>query len=203
MPKKYKRISIILVSIILIAISVMLIACAFSTKAHALSCAYWTERQQQMHDIAEQARAAGLAEDNPIIVEASRIWWEENNRTYTDEEVRIIATVVYYEAWGGCTDRHRELVAAVVCNRVKSDLFPDTVYDVVAAPGQYLKAYADGTMKVPDEAWDTCKAIAEKALRGEVDCPDDVLFQAEFRQGVGTYEVCKTSYSTTYFCYGG
>lgn len=181
------------------------IAIMLSTVAIAIDG--WTERQEKTHEIAALAREMGLPEDNPIITEAKRIWWEDHYakqqpaRTYSDEDVRIIATVIYYEAWGGCSDRHRELVAAVVVNRVKSDRFPNTVYDVVAQPRQYLKAYADGTMTVPDSAWDTCSTIAEKALRGEVDCPDNVVFQAEFRQGAGVYEICPTSYSTTYFCY--
>lgn len=38
-----------------------------------------TERQVKAHEIAEAARELGLPEDNPIIQEASRIWWEEEN----------------------------------------------------------------------------------------------------------------------------
>lgn len=45
----------------------------------------WTEKQTEAHAIAERARAMGLDEDNPIIVECQRIWHEENekrNMTY-------------------------------------------------------------------------------------------------------------------------
>ena len=37
----------------------------------------WTDKQSAVHEIAEQARAMGLDEDNPIIVECRRIWHEE------------------------------------------------------------------------------------------------------------------------------
>lgn len=126
-----------------------------------------------------------------------------------EQDIDIIATLVFHEAWGGCSDRHRELVAAVVYNRVNSDLFPDTVYGVVTQVNQYKPAYADAesfygrAARADPEIWETCREIARKALSGEVDCPADVVFQAESPQGeTGIYEIHYTSYSTTYFCYG-
>lgn len=170
------------------------------------------QQQAKVHDIAEIARSIGLPEDNPIIKEASRLWWEAENtkeppKPIVNEYNRdIIATVVYNEAGFGCSQRHMELVAQVVVNRVNSNLFPNTVYDVVVQRGQYLPAYANASSYYGQRArqannWKQCQDIATKALTGQIDCPSNVLFQANFRQGHGTYEVCRTSYSTTYFCY--
>jgi len=122
-------------------------------------------------------------------------------------DLEIIACVVYNEAGYGCTDRHQELVAAVVVNRVCDNRFPSSVYGVVTAPYQYDVAYATYgswamTRAMQSDVWDHCLEIAERALRGEIDCPANVLFQAEFLQGSGVYEIGYTSYSTTYFCYG-
>ena len=39
----------------------------------------WTSRQETVHEIAEMARQIGLPEDDPIIVRASEIWWEDNS----------------------------------------------------------------------------------------------------------------------------
>ena len=162
----------------------------------------WTEKQEKAHKIAELARKMGLPESDPIISRAKEIWDGEDTQFQLDRD--IIATVIYNEAWGGCTERHRELVAAVIMNRVYSDKFPNTVYDVVAQKGQYLLAYANGDPRYtpPLEVRKECEEIAARALHGEIDCPDNVLYQAEFKQGSGTYEVCKTTYSTTYFCHG-
>jgi spore germination cell wall hydrolase CwlJ-like protein len=148
----------------------------------------------------------GLPETDPIILRAQEIWNEE--QTKIDRDRDIIATVVYNEAWGGCSDRHRELVAAVVVNRSQSPSWPPTIADVVSQRGQYLAAYAredskyqKAARKDPD-VWKHCQEIASKAMSGEVDCPESVVFQANFRQGSGTYEVHTTSYSKSYFCYG-
>lgn len=60
-----------------IAVVALLVAAALVLGAGAASG--WTEKQEAMHSIAEIARAQGLDEDNPIIVEAKRIWQEEHD----------------------------------------------------------------------------------------------------------------------------
>lgn len=161
--------------------------------------------QNKAHEMAETARSIGLPENDPIIVRASELWWEANSKFCADRD--IVATVVYNEAWYGCSDRHRELVAAVVCNRVNHPSFPNTVYDVVVQRGQYHPAYANANSyygqraRADAKAWAECQKIAEKALRGEVECPSNVIWQANFRQGKGVYETHYTSYSTSYFCW--
>lgn len=161
--------------------------------------------QNTVHEIAELARSIGLPEDDPIIVRAKELWWEAEEQFYKDRD--IIATVVFNEAGYGCSDRHMELVAAVVYNRLQSDKFPDTVYEIVVAPKQYHPDYADaesyyGKRARESKVWNKCQDIATKALRGEIDCPSDVFYQANFTQGTGIYETHYTSYSTTWFCYG-
>lgn len=156
------------------------------------------------HEIANLARSIGLPENNPIIVEAKKMWIEADKQFKKDRD--IIATVVYNEAGYGCSDRHMELVAAVIYNRLKSDDFPDTVYDIVVAPKQYHPLYADpesfyGKLARKSDKWVKCQGIAVRALRGEIDCPDNVFYQANFTQGSEIYEIHDTSYSTTWFCY--
>ena len=163
--------------------------------------------QDTAHEIAELARSLGLPEDDPIIVRARELWWEQDGQFEADRD--ILATVVYNEAGYGCSDRHMELVAAVVCNRVASEHpgWPDTVYDVVVQPGQYLPAYADpnsyyGQRARNSDVWIKCQEIAARALLGQIEIDPEMVFQAEFVHGSGVYEVHSTSYSTTYFCYG-
>jgi len=162
----------------------------------------WTNKQIELHEIANRARELGIPEDSPIIVELQRLWWQEQ------EDLRILAKVVRNES-GYCTDRHQQLVAKVVLNRVASPMFPDNVKDVVNAPMQYNPIY---TRDLPD--WDTTdpetlRAFrnALKAMNGEVECPSDVFFQSEFpKLGKGNYETITVDTgwfrSTTYFNYG-
>lgn len=203
--KQLKRAAIgMLISII---VSAFLFVVLFFCTPRASAAGVENTQKDQAHAIAEMARDMGLPETDPIIVRARELWYEADAQFCMNRD--IIACVVYNEAWGGCTDRHRELVAAVVYNRVNCAYGgATTVYDVVSAPGQYLKAYAtpgsyywNRATKDPT-VWAECQRIATKALNGEVVCPADVVGQSEARQGSGVYEICKTSYSTTYFCYG-
>ena len=194
-----KRLSMVLILILIM--SLFMAACPAPTENMTPSASY--TQMCKAHEIAETARALGLPETDSIIVRAQELWWQANAQYESDRD--IIACVIFNEAWGGCTDRHRELVGAVVLNR--ANMWEQSVYDVVTARNQYCTLYATvgsfywNKASADPETWSHCQELAEKVLRGEVTCPPNVLFQAESKQG-DVYEVCKTSYSTTYFCYG-
>lgn len=150
-----------------------------------------TARQELLHELAEQAREAGEPEDGPVIKMLQEEWWKEQ------EDLSILAKTIYHEA-GNCTWEHRVYVGAVVLNRVASPLFPDTVYEVVAQPGQYLKSYCSGFNNIPRGSWEAAKA----AMDGDHDMPTDVYWQANFPQGKTTWKVIDSGYSLTYFGQG-
>ena len=154
-----------------------------------------THRQIALHDAAELLRSVGYTDDDPAIRALSEAWWAEQ------EALDIVARVVAGEA-GACPWEHQVAVAAVVVNRVNSQLFPATVREVVSQPNQYTTLYLSGFDKTSRQ----CYEAAAVALNGESGVPEDVIWQAEFPQGT---EVWWTSYvdtgwwrSTTYFCRG-
>ena len=203
------------VYIIIILITFILFGLSHSVKAYDMQT-----QKDISHQIAELARAINLPETDAIIVRAQELWWEaekniiaeksrlsykpiivEEPKTYSNEDLRILATVIHYEA-RGCPDRHQQLVAQVVLNRVADSRFPNTIKAVVEQPGQYSAKYTRSYPNISQKCYDN----ARLALEGKVDCPSNVVFQAQFRQGTGVYEISyvNTGYwsSTTYFCYG-
>ena len=65
--------------------------------------------------------------DAPVDEQPDEIlqWW-------TDYELDLLAAVIYHEAGSNeCSDRHQQLVGQVVVNRMNSDEFPNTIYDVI------------------------------------------------------------------------
>lgn len=158
-----------------------------------------TAKQEALHEAAEILRAAGYSEGSEPIIALQELWWEEQ------EALNIIAKVVDGEA-RYCPWKHKVAVAAVVVNRVHSSYFPNNVYDVVAAPGQYTYLYLSGFENIGLECWQAAKT----ALDGTDDIPDDIIWQAEFPQGAEVWwkSFVDTGWyaSTTYFCrgvYGG
>ena len=128
------------------------------------------------------------------------------DKTYTDEELEILALIVYQEAGGdGVSDDTRRLVAQVFLNRVNDSRFPDSFYEVATAERQYGRLYWTGIVW-PDRASSQEEAhaveraykIAQEVLESdEPICPEGVIFQAEFVQG----EIYAEQ-DGMYFCFG-
>ena len=128
------------------------------------------------------------------------------DKTYTDEELEILALIVYQEAGEDrVSDDTRRLVAQVFLNRVKDSRFPDSFYEVATAERQYGRLYWTGIVW-PDRASSQVEAhaveraykIAQEVLESDDPvCPEDVIFQAEFVQG-DIY----AQQDGMYFCFG-
>lgn len=125
---------------------------------------------------------------------------------YTDEELEILALIVYQEAGGDAvSDSTRKLVAQVFLNRVADSRFPDNFYDVATAQYQYgrlcwtgIQWPARASSEVEAHAVERAYRIAQEVLEAEEPiCPTGVIFQAEFVQG----EVYAHQ-DGMYFCFG-
>ena len=130
----------------------------------------------------------------------------EPDKTYTDEELEILALIVYQEAGEDrVSDDTRRLVAQVFLNRVNDSRFPDSFYEVATEERQYGRLYWTGIVW-PDRASSQVEAhaveraykIAQEVLESdEPVCPEGVIFQAEFVQGDIYAEQ-----DGMYFCFG-
>lgn len=81
--------------------------------------------------------------EEPIVVEEEEEAPLKTNRyselEITEEDRELLARIVYLEARGQSFSGQRA-VAEVVLNRVLDSRFPDTVYEVLYAPGQFTPA---------------------------------------------------------------
>lgn len=125
--------------------------------------------------------------------------------SYTEKELEILAIIIYQEAGGdACSDDTRMKVGNVFLNRVDSPLFPDTFEEVALQDWQYGTLSQTG-LKWPDRASydaeqhaiERAYDIAKRCLEEDRILPSNVVFQAEFEQGNGTY--CYQD--GFYFCY--
>ena len=156
-----------------------------------------TARQDALHEAADILRGVGYSEDSEVIRALQSEWMAEQ------ENLDIIAKVIDNEAdpaW--CEWEHSVAVGVVVLNRVRSEWFPDTVREVVAAPGQYLLAYTYGFSETSRLAYEAAKA----ALDGDHSVPEDCYWQDTRVQGVSVWKAFTVDTgwfrSTTYICRG-
>lgn len=137
-----------------------------------------------------------VVEYEPIIVEATKPAEMELPSTgepesYTEEELDMLALVIYQEAGADdCSDDTRLKVGSVVMNRVADDRFPGSIYEVITEEAQYGRLHWTGPVwperaSTEQEAHAVERAYdcAERILQGERFLPEDVIWQAEFVQG--------------------
>lgn len=129
---------------------------------------------------------------------------------YSEEDLWYLSRIVQLECGSSfITDWHQVLTATVVLNRVHSDKYPDTVEGVIFQTGQYAPSGKVTSTTPTDRVYENCKYAlvnyGEILSRfGNEVIPADVLYQANFTQGRGTYHSIYVPElrSTTYFCYG-
>lgn len=120
---------------------------------------------------------------------------QAEKRKFEESEINLLAEIIYWENW--FTDEEKltaRWTGGVVMNRVNSDEFPDSVYDVAYQRGQYSTTKYFYTKELPEECYEMAKDIY---YNGVEDMPENVLFQATFKQG----KIWK-QLNGEIFCYG-
>lgn len=134
----------------------------------------WTDNQNKAHEIANIARSMNLSDDNPIITEASHIWFEEQaavearkaeeakQKTLDEEaleyansmpnEATAMAHVMYSEA-RGLDAREMSMIAWTILNRYDAGgRFGKSIMGVICYPNQF--AYNKRSPLVSDRGID-------------------------------------------------
>ncbi len=96
---------------------------------------------------------------------------EEKEEQLSDEDIALIALVTMAEAEGECGEGKR-LVIDTILNRIDSEHFPDTVYDVIYQPYQFSSMW-NGRVDCCEVRDDICQLVKE-----ELECRKnyDVIF---------------------------
>lgn len=114
-----------------------------------------------------------------------------------DTDLWYLSRVIQTES-GYCSRDMQAYVGSVVLNRVNDDRFPGTIPEVIEQPGQYSTASYLASVEPTKSAIEVAVDLLENGSM----LPGDVIYQANFPQGIYTYTTLSTSYSTMYFCVG-
>ena len=88
----------------------------------------------------------------------------ETEQGYTDEDLYVLSHIISAEA-GNCQREMMIGVGSVVLNRVASDDFPDTIYEVVF-------------QRDPSLQYGPIEEVAEYLLKEGSQYPEDVIYQS-------------------------
>lgn len=132
---------------------------------------------------------------------------------YSDNDLNLMAYMLFDEA-GDASNEEQQLVGCVILNRQKmgginQNMVNPTLTQVINEQGQYYRAIKMGynlnisTISL-DKITERCYNNARIVLEHRYECPDNVVYQATFKQGSGVYKSFYHDapyYNTTYFCY--
>lgn len=119
----------------------------------------------------------------------------EESKTINKEEHELLAHLIFAEAGSDwCSDEMQLYVGSVVLNRMAHEEYPDEMYDVIYDEGQYSCTW-NGMIEYEynERAYECAKFL----LTNGSQLPSNVVFQAPFEQGDGTYKQVQNMY----FCY--
>lgn len=117
---------------------------------------------------------------------------EVNYDEVDDDEVDLLARVIYCES-NTLSEKAQIYTGSVVVNRVNSEYYPNTLEEVVYEKNQY--ACVNKLYKITPTEWQY--EIAEDLLKNGSRIPEEVVFQAEFKQGSGVWKII----GNTFYCY--
>lgn len=146
----------------------------------------------QQQPVVEEITTQPIEEATPV---TENIEEENHSQWWTEEDYQYLLMIIVGEAQN-CSRQEQMYVGSVVLNRLHSSWFPNqnTIKQVATAKGQYACMWDGNAYKTPTE---TNKEVALELLKNGSVLPENVVFQALFKQGSGVY--CKIN--KTYFCY--
>lgn len=102
-----------------------------------------------------------IISEQPLDETVSAVIEIEDEITLSAEEVNLIALVTMAEAEGECEEGKR-LVIDTILNRVDSEYFPNTVYEVIYQPSQFSSMW-NGRIDRCEVREDICQLVREEA----------------------------------------
>ena len=109
-------------------------------------------------------------------------------------DLELLAHLIYSEV-GDDGEEAMYYAGSVVLNRMRNGEYPDDLYSVIYQKGQYEVTWNGGLYK--EEPSDIAYEVAADLLEEGSILPEGVVYQAEFKQGSGTFKII----GNTYFCY--
>jgi len=137
-------------------------------------------------EIAQNTLNSKIQEARPLL----HIEVTQNNRIVSGNEVAVELQYDELEYLAACVEAEagtegligKRLVVDVILNRIDSDSFPDTITDVINAPGQF-QVVRNGSINKVDISQETFKAI-EMELEHRTD--SEIMYFRSGKYGTGT-----------------
>ena len=144
-----------------------------------------------------ETTAEAMRELPVIVIETETEPEQETEPAVNQEDVDLLARLIEAEQGIVKDDEALYSCGSVVLNRVKSSEYPNTLYDVIYQTKPCLQYACTKNKTINRPASERSLRIAEELLKYGSTAPEDVVYQAEFKQGSGVWK----HIGNTYFCH--
>ena len=123
----------------------------------------------------------------------------------TPKEIELIELTVQHEV-GNFSKEYRRLVAGIIRNRLESPIFPNTISDVLLAPGQFTDGYYEGVI-VDEQTKEAVKEVfsAEDSIHSAIayynpalSAPSSIKWFEESGDVTYLFSYAEDNWGTTY-----
>lgn len=136
-----------------------------------------TQRQAEADRLAAEEEARKQAAEAEVQTEITPTQMMGSGLSLTQEELNMLAAIIYCEA-GNQPYEGKVAVGAVVVNRILNSRFPESVERVIRSPGQFTPVRAGKFDRIYGSgSWsESCYAAAVDAANGQKGGAGDALF---------------------------
>lgn len=123
----------------------------------------------------------------------------------TSKEIELIELTVQHEV-GSFSKEYRRLVAGIIRNRLESPIFPNTISDVLLAPGQFTDGHYEGVI-VDEQTKEAVKEVfsAEASIHSAIayynpalSAPSSIRWFEESGDVTYLFSYAEDNWGTTY-----
>ena len=140
--KRYLKYDIIIFSCCFVVLLIMSIYIILLKNTHQIQL---QQMQEQLDNQSSTVIYVEIQKEQEEYSETEKETFVSLYDQLTPKEIELIELTVQHEV-GSFSKEYRRLVAGVIRNRLESPIFPNTISDVLLAPGQFTDGHYEGVI---------------------------------------------------------
>ena len=140
--KRYLKYDIIIFSCFFVVLLIMSIYIILLKNTHQIQL---QQMQEQLDNQSSTVIYVEIQKEQEEYSETEKETFVSLYDQLTPKEIELIELTVQHEV-GSFSKEYRRLVAGVIRNRLESPIFPNTISDVLLAPGQFTDGHYEGVI---------------------------------------------------------
>ena len=200
--KRYLKYDIIIFSCCFVVLLIMSIYIILLKNTHQIQL---QQMQEQLDNQSSTVIYVEIQKEQEEYSETEKETFVSLYDQLTPKEIELIELTVQHEV-GSFSKEYRRLVAGIIRNRLESPIFPNTISDVLLAPGQFTDGHYEGVI-VDEQTKEAVKEVfsAESSIHSAtayynpaLSAPSSIRWFEESGDVTYLFSYAEDNWGTTY-----